>query len=108
MKKRSTSGTRSQTDWERVRNMKDEDIDYSDIPKLGPDFFANAVRANSIQWLGPKRLITLRLDPDVLEFYKKTGRGYQTKMNTVLRAGMVKPKPGSVQKRKTGSRKKAS
>jgi uncharacterized protein (DUF4415 family) len=107
MKKRIISKTRSLTDGDRVRNMKDEDIDYSDIPKLGPDFFANAVRANTIQWLGPKRLITLRLDPDVLEFYKKTGRGYQTKMNSVLRAGMVKPKAAPVPKRKASNRKKA-
>ncbi len=107
MKKRIIGKTRSLTDWNRVRNMKDEDIDFSDIPKLGPDFFANAVRANTIQWLGPKRLITLRLDPDVLEFYKKTGRGYQTKMNNVLRAGMVKAKPASAARRKSTGRKKA-
>jgi len=63
--------------------MKDVDIDYSDIPKLGPDFFANAVR-----WPGPKQQITLRLDPDVLRFFRKHGRGYQTTINAVLRKYM--------------------
>jgi hypothetical protein len=34
---------RSGTDWKRVDAMKDSDIDFSDIPKLGPDFFKNAI-----------------------------------------------------------------
>jgi hypothetical protein len=33
----------SRTDWKRVDAMKDFDIDFSDIPELGPDFFANAI-----------------------------------------------------------------
>jgi hypothetical protein len=33
----------SRTDWKRVDAMKDSDIDFSDIPELGPDFFANAI-----------------------------------------------------------------
>ena len=59
---------------------EDKDIDYSEIPKQGPDFFANA-----ILWPGPKKQITLRLDPDVLAFFRKTGKGYQTSINAVLR-----------------------
>ena len=39
--------------------MKDAEIDYSDIPKQGAEFFANA-----IIWPGPKKQITLRVDPD--------------------------------------------
>jgi uncharacterized protein (DUF4415 family) len=74
---------RSRTDWKRVDAMRDEDIDYSDIPKLGPDFFKNA-----ILWPGPKKQITLRIDPDVLTFFRKQGRGYQSTMNSVLRRYM--------------------
>jgi len=59
--------------------MKDEDIDYSDIPKLGPEFFKNA-----ILWAGPKKQITMRLDPDILAFFRKRKR-YQTTINAVLR-----------------------
>ena len=44
------------------------------------DFFANA-----IFWPGPKQQITLRLDPDVLKFFRKQGRGYQTTINAILR-----------------------
>ena len=81
-KARSTSKT-SRTDWARIDAMKDEDIDYSDAPKLGPDFFANA-----IIWPGLKEQITLRIDPDVLRFFRKQGRGYQSVMNSVLRKYM--------------------
>jgi uncharacterized protein (DUF4415 family) len=63
--------------------MRDEDIDFSDAPELGPDFFENA-----ILWPGPKKQITLRVDPDVLTFFRKHGRGYQTTMNAVLRKYM--------------------
>jgi uncharacterized protein (DUF4415 family) len=73
----------SATDWKRIDAMRDEDIDYSDIPKQGADFFKNA-----ILWPGPKKQITLRVDPDVLTFFRKHGRGYQTTMNAVLRKYM--------------------
>lgn len=63
--------------------MRDEDIDFSDVPKLGPEFFKNAVI-----WPGIKEQITLRLDPDVLKFFRKHGRGYQTTINAVLRKYM--------------------
>ncbi len=79
----------SQTDWKRIDAMRDEDIDFSDIPEQGPDFFANA-----IVWPGPKKQITLRIDPDVLKFFRKQGRGYQTAMNAVLRKYMEAQKTG--------------
>ena len=46
----------SRTDWTRVDAMRDEDIDYTDNPKLDADFFAEAT-----QWPGPKQQITLQL-----------------------------------------------
>ncbi len=60
--------------------MRHEDIDYSDIAKLGPEFFKEAIR-----WPGTKKQITIRLDPDVLAFFRKRGRRYQTTINSVLR-----------------------
>jgi uncharacterized protein (DUF4415 family) len=63
--------------------MRDEDIDFSDSPELGPEFFKNA-----FIWPGTKQQITLRIDPDVLKFFRKTGRGYQTTINAVLRKYM--------------------
>ncbi len=73
----------SQTDWERVDKTADEDIDFSENPPLDQGFWTEAIR-----WPGPKRQITLRLDPDVLDFFKKHGKGYQTVINSVLRQYM--------------------
>jgi uncharacterized protein (DUF4415 family) len=59
-------------------------IDYSDIPELPDDFWTQhppVKREN-------KRLVTLRLDADVLAFFRKHGRRYQTQINAVLRAYM--------------------
>jgi uncharacterized protein (DUF4415 family) len=83
MKSAKNTKRRSRTDWKRVDALRDEDIDFSDIPKLGPDFFAHA-----IIWAGPKKQITLRIDPDVLTFFRKHGRGYQSTINAVLRKYM--------------------
>ena len=74
------SRKRSRTDWQRIEPMKDQDIDVSDNPELDEQFFKEA-----IWWPGPKQQITLRLDPDVLAFFRKGGRGYQTTINAVLR-----------------------
>jgi len=82
---------RSRTDWKRVDAMKDSDIDFSEMPELGPDFFARA-----IIWPGPKKQITLRVDPDVLTFFRKHGRGYQTTINAVLRRYMEARKERTV------------
>ena len=60
--------------------MKDEDIDYSDIPLLGPEFFENA-----FLWPGMNMPIKIRLDPDVLWFLFKQGKGYEKAINAVLR-----------------------
>jgi uncharacterized protein (DUF4415 family) len=79
MRKRHTAEP-SRTDWARVDKMRDVDIDFSENPPLGKDFWAEAVL-----WPGPKKQITLRLDPDVLDFFRKQGRGYQTTINSVLR-----------------------
>jgi uncharacterized protein (DUF4415 family) len=73
----------SKTNWDRIDAQKDEDIDYSDNPRLTPAFFEKAVR-----WPGNKELISLRLDPDVLSFFRRQGKGYQTTINLLLRRYM--------------------
>ncbi|HEC66712.1 MAG TPA: 3-oxoacyl-ACP synthase [bacterium] len=60
----------------------DENIDYSDIPELNEDFWANTV----IEYPEKKRPVTSRLDADVLEWFKSTGKGYQTRINAILRS----------------------
>lgn len=86
MKKKSTS-TRSKTDFDRLDKMKDEDIDFSDAPEITPEMFAKAVVRRGLKPRAKKQ-VTLRIDSDVLEWYKKQGRGYQTKINLLLRAYM--------------------
>ena len=72
---------KSHTDWERLEALKDEDIDFSDIPPLNDTFFKNA----KLRLPRPKATITMRVDPDVLDWFKKKGKGYQTRINAVLR-----------------------
>lgn len=71
---------RSKTNWKRIDSQKDAEIDFSEIPRLGQEFFTRAIR-----WPGKKKQITLRIDPDVLDFFRQHGRGYQSTINAVLR-----------------------
>ena len=73
----------SRTDWTKIKSMKDREIDFSDIPELADDFYKEAV-----VWPGKKKQITIRLDPDIVDFYKRAGRGYQSRINNVLRRYM--------------------
>ncbi len=70
----------------RLREMKDEDIDYSDAPPSPPD--AVWTRPGALVPVGNKKQITVRLDADVLEFFKKTGARYQSRINAALREYM--------------------
>ena len=74
---------KSKTDWDRVKALKDRDIDFTDVPELDDDFFTKATL-----WPGKKQQITLRLDPDVVDFFKTKGRGYQSSINAALRRYM--------------------
>jgi uncharacterized protein (DUF4415 family) len=69
----------------KVDRLTDEDIDYSDIPPLDKAFLAKAVR---VPWPPTKRQLTIRLDEDVLEWLKSLGKGYQTRINRILRVAM--------------------
>ena len=70
----------------RLTGLADKDIDLTDIPAT-----------HGVAWkrVGPlipeanKRQITLRIDADVLAFFRSTGRRYQSRMNQVLRAYMA-------------------
>ena len=69
--------------------MKDADIDYSDIPALDKSFFKKATET----WPPAKQQLTIRLDADVLSWLKAHGRGYQTRINRILRAAMESQEP---------------
>jgi uncharacterized protein (DUF4415 family) len=69
------------SDLKRLDNMTDANIDYSDIPPLDDNFFTKAI----ITLPRKKDSVTLRLDHDVLEFFKHQGKGYQTLINAILK-----------------------
>ena len=68
--------------------MKDHQIDFSDTPEQTPEMFARAVVRRGLKPLPRKQQLTLRLDGDVLRWYKEQGPGYQTRINALLRAYM--------------------
>jgi len=87
MKRKHTS-RKSETDFKRLHEMKDEDIDFSDIPRVPPEMFARGIVRRGLKPVVRKRQLTLRMDSDVIDWFKKQGRGYQTKINSLLRAYM--------------------
>ena len=82
MEREKVSEKRMKSDLGRIDRMKDEDIDYSDIPELDAAFVATA----RVVVPPGKKQVTVRLDRDVLAWLKAQGRGYQTRINAILRA----------------------
>jgi uncharacterized protein (DUF4415 family) len=65
-----------------LRRLKDDQIDYSDIP---PQANVKWTRPGALVPAENKQQITLRLDADVVSFFKKTGKRYQSRINAALR-----------------------
>jgi uncharacterized protein (DUF4415 family) len=84
--KRSNITKESQT--ERLDKMTDQDIDLTDVPEISPELFARAVVRHGLKSVERKELITIRVDRDVLTWFRAQGRGYQTRINALLRAYM--------------------
>ncbi|WP_250526733.1 BrnA antitoxin family protein [Caballeronia sp. GAWG2-1] len=74
---------KSATDWKRLEQARDADIDLTEIPELDDTFFEQAQLH-----VPPKQAVTMRLDADVLEWFREQGKGYQTRINRLLRAYM--------------------
>lgn len=72
----------TKTDFQRLKKMSDKEIDYSDIPTTTQDFWDDAEVVMPV----PKEHVSLRLDADIIHFFKKDGRGYQSKINAVLKS----------------------
>jgi uncharacterized protein (DUF4415 family) len=77
----SISKKSSATNWENLATMPDSDINLADIPELDASFFKNA----EIRLPKPKKAVSLRLDDDVFNWFRHQGKGYQTRINAVLR-----------------------
>ncbi|HKI00227.1 MAG TPA: BrnA antitoxin family protein [Candidatus Sulfotelmatobacter sp.] len=70
-----------------IAAMPDSEIDFSDIPRLPESFWKNAVRNPFYRPV--KRQVTVRLDADVIAWLRRQGKGYQTRLNCLLRAAML-------------------
>ena len=79
------------SDLARIDSLTDEQIDYSDIPELDEAFFAKAALLKN--WPPTKKQLTVKIDEDVLTWLRSMGKGYQTKINYILRIAMEHQKP---------------
>lgn len=66
----------------------DSEIDYSDIPPLSEAMMAEAERGRF--WRPVKAATSVRIDADILEWLKSPGKGYQTRLNAILREAMLR------------------
>ncbi len=76
----------SPEEMQRLRDLRDEDIDFSDIPDQAGK--TDWRRVSDLVPSENKEQITLRLDADVLAFFRSTGRRYQSRINAALREYM--------------------
>jgi len=76
---------------EELAKLSDSEIDFSDIPELDDDFWK---RAKVIMPEGTKTQLTVRFDSDLVDWFKASGKGYQTRMNAVLRAYVLAMRKG--------------
>jgi len=80
-----------------LAKQSDADIDYSDIPPLDDAAWNRAVPWREVMRSDiykPKKIVaTIRVDADVMEWLKRQGRGYQTRLNAILREAMLQPHP---------------
>jgi uncharacterized protein (DUF4415 family) len=85
--KKRYSSKASKTDWRRVRALKSKDVLLTpEHPEADLRHIVGGIVRRGLRPIGPKALVSLRLDADVLAWFKSQGRGYQTRMNAVLRA----------------------
>ena len=86
MKKPSSSRT-SKTDLPRVRSLKGRQIKVSaEHPEADVRHIVRGIVRHGLKPVSSKTSISLRVDADVLDWFKAQGRGYQTRINAVLRA----------------------
>ena len=77
---------------ERLKKMRDSDIDFSDMPALTQEQLARFVPAkllNRSLYRPVKVPVKMNYDADVLEWFRSFGKGYQTRMNAALREYML-------------------
>ena len=76
------SNKTTRSDLKRLDAMSDKEIDYHEIPEFDEEF----LRSVDMKVSPGKKPVALRLDADVLDWMKAQGKGYQTRINAILRA----------------------
>jgi uncharacterized protein (DUF4415 family) len=87
--KRAATSHKSMTKLSKLRKATETDITRdTDAPPWTPEMFARAVARKGLKVPPKKTLLSLRIDSDVIEWFRKQGAGYQSRMNALLRAYM--------------------
>jgi uncharacterized protein (DUF4415 family) len=85
--KRRSSSQKSRTNYRRLRTMKDADVLLTpEHPEASVEHIVRGIVRNGLKAVPRKASISLRIDADVLDWFKEQGAGYQTRINAVLRA----------------------
>ncbi len=82
---RASSSTKSKTDWGRLMSTKKGQA-AAEHPEFDPKHVVRGIVRRGLKPISSKELISLRIDQDVIEWFKAQGPGYQTRINSVLRA----------------------
>lgn len=95
-------GMKDRSDWNRVRQTTDEEIDrqIAEDPDTAPAVDESWMEHPEIVLPDRKEPVSIRLDTDVLDFFRRTGKGYQTRINAVLRSYVRAQKTRGAETRK--------
>ena len=88
---KSTLTTKQRREIRALSARPEQRIDTGDIKALAPAFWRDAVRNPFFRPV--KQSTTVRIDADVLAWLKAQGKGYQTRLNRILRAAMLQDRP---------------
>ncbi|MBV8041911.1 BrnA antitoxin family protein [Pluralibacter sp.] len=83
-----TLSAQQEAEIKALADKPDENIDYSDIPATDDAQWTDAVRGKFYRPL--KTQASVRIDADVMEWLKRPGKGYQTRLNAILREAMLR------------------
>ena len=81
-------GPQREAELNALAKKRDDEIDYSDIPETTDEQWSDAVRGKFYRPL--KTQASVRIDADVMEWLKRPGKGYQTRLNAILREAMLR------------------
>jgi uncharacterized protein (DUF4415 family) len=81
-----SSSSKSETDWNSLANPAEGGKPSPEHPEFDPQHVVRGIVRRGLHPLPGKELISLRIDQDVIEWFKAQGPGYQTRINSVLKA----------------------